>query len=166
MALVAAAGRAEGPAEVKLPDPVAATFKAQFPKAEIQKLTSEEEEGVVVYDFEFKDGDAEKETDIAADGTMMEWTLVIPAEKIPPAAMKTIDKSAKGAALGRLEHIEVSYTTKAGKVVKLPEMVVRYAAELTKDGKRTEVIVNADGSVFEEPDWAAAVPVPKAPKGH
>ena len=41
---------------VKLPDPVTKTFQATFPKAQITKLDAEEENGVTVYDIEFKDG--------------------------------------------------------------------------------------------------------------
>ena len=100
-ALVASTGRAQTPVtEDKLPEPVAKTFRAAFPKAEIQKLDVEKEEGVDVYDFEFKDGDVEKETDIAGDGTMMESTVVIAPEAVPAAAMKTIQAVAKKATLG------------------------------------------------------------------
>ena len=32
---------------------------------------------MTVYDLEFRDGTTEKETDIAEDGTMLEYTIVI-----------------------------------------------------------------------------------------
>ena len=51
-------------------DAVSKTFKANFPKAVIEKLEYEVENGVGVYDFEFKNGDLEQECDIAADGTL------------------------------------------------------------------------------------------------
>lgn len=152
----APAGATEAPAPVKPPPPVEKTFQAQFPKAEIQKLTSEVEEGVTVYDFEFKQGDTEKETDIAGDGTMLEWTLVIPQDSIPAPVMKVINASAKGAKLGRLERIEVSYGLEDAKIVKLAKPLTRYAAEMTRGDQMAEVIVNSDGTVFEKPVWVTS----------
>ncbi len=107
--------------EIKLPDAVTKTFKKTFPKGEINKLDVDVENGgVTVYDIEFKDGAIDKETDIAADGTMLEFTVVVEAKAVPPAAMKAVRKAAEGATMGRIEQIEISYETKDGKVIKLP----------------------------------------------
>ena len=165
LALAATAGLAEEKAaKPKLPDAVAKTFATAFPKGEIQKADAEEEEGVTIYDLEFKDGDTEKETDIAADGTMLEFTLVVAADAFPAPVMKTVKDAAQGATLGRLEKISVSYEPKDGKVVKLPETLTRYAAEMAKGKKTAEVIVNADGTVFEAPEWVEPKPEAKAAK--
>ena len=52
-----ATGRAQDrDLEAKLPAPVKKTFRAQFPKAVIEKLDVEEEDGVTMYDLEFRDG--------------------------------------------------------------------------------------------------------------
>ena len=139
----------------KLPEPVAKTFQAMFPKAAIEKVDATEENGIMVYDIEFKDGKQERETDIAADGTMLEHTLVIAAKAIPPAAMKAIKGAAKGAKLGRLERIEITHETKDGAVVKLPEVVTHYAAEMARREMHAEVIVAADGTVVEPPSWVS-----------
>lgn len=161
--LVAATSRSEETAtKTKLPDPVAATFKATFPNGEIQKVDAEVENGVTIYDFEFKDGDTEKETDIAADGTLLEYTVVVTADAVPEAALKSINTHAKGAKLGRLEHIEGTYETKDGKNIKLAAPLTRYAAEMTKGKMSAEIIVNADGTVAEAPEWVKATPAPKA----
>ncbi len=146
------------PVDSKLPDAVANTFKAKYPNGKIEKLDVTEEEGVNVYDIEFVDGKMEKETDIAEDGTMLEFTLVISAKDIPAAPLKAIRDNSRGARLGRMEKIEIDYITKDGKVEKLPGTVWRYAAEMTKKGQQAEVIVNADGTVSEAPSW---VPIPK-----
>ena len=162
-ALVASTALAQEKAtETKLPDAVEKTFRTAFPKGEIHKVDAEEENGVTVYDFEFKDGDSEKETDIAADGTMLEFTIVVVPDSIPAAAMKTISNAAKGAKIERLEHIEVSYETKDGKVVKLPKVLTRYAAEMSKRQKRAEVVVNPDGTVIDSPEWIAVEAKPEA----
>lgn len=164
LAFVATASRSGPVAPEDLPEPVARTFKTVFPNGTIQKLTAEEEFGVVVYDFEFKAGDREKETDIAADGTMMESTLVIPAKAIPAKAMKRIQAAAKGAKVGRLEWIEMRYEPKDGKVVPLAAPVIKYAAEMTKGRNQAEIIVGADGRVIEEPEWLP-IAAPPAPAG-
>jgi hypothetical protein len=136
---------------IKLPDSVAKTFQATFPKAQITKLDVDEEDGVTVYDIEFKDGAVEKETDITADGTMLEFTVVIRAKEVPAAAMKTVRAAAKGGKIGRIERIEISYETKDGKAMKLNKPVTHYAAEITKGGKTSEVVVAPDGSRVVEP---------------
>ena len=143
----------ELPISTHLPDAVDGTFKTRFPNAEISKLDVTEENGVMVYDIEFADGKTEKETDIAEDGTMLEFTLVIDARAIPAAPMKSIRKAAAGARFGRMERIELGYETEDGKVVKLPETQIRFAAELSKGSKKTEVIVDRSGAVVERPDW-------------
>jgi hypothetical protein len=134
---------------IKLPDPVAKTFQAAFPKAEILKVDAEEENGVTVYDLEFKDGTTEKETDITADGTMLEFTVVIPAKKVPAAAMKAVRAAAKGAKIGRIEQVEISHETKDGKAVKLGKPVTHYAVEIVKGDKTSEIVVAPDGTVIE-----------------
>src|SRR4051812_12950147 len=85
----------EAKAETKLPDAVRKTFDAKFPKAKIEKVDVEKENGVEVYDFEFKDGKTDKECDIATDGTMLEYTVVIDTKEVPEEAMKPIDKAAE-----------------------------------------------------------------------
>lgn len=139
--------------DTALPDLVAKTFKAAFPNAEILKVDVDAEEGVAVYDLEFKDGATEKETDITADGTMLEFTIVVGTEDVPAAAMKTVRQAAEGAAIGRIEYIEISYEAKNGRVVKLPETVINYAVEMTRGDKTSEIVVNPDGTVLEPARW-------------
>jgi hypothetical protein len=143
----------------KMPEVVAATFRAVFPNGTIQKLDVGEENGVMVYDFEFTAGARGKETDIIGDGTMIESTLVISAADIPPAAMKTIRKHARGATMGRMEWIETFYDLEGGKAVKLPKPRITYAVELARPGRTAEVMVDPAGKVTEPPVWT-----PKAGK--
>ena len=155
LSLAVTAGRAEPKTREKidLPEPVQKTFKAKFPKAEIEKVEVEEEDGVTVYDIEFTEGDVEKETDITADGIMLEFTIVIDAKSVPAPAMKVIEKVAEGAKMKRIERVEISYETKDGKAVKLPKPVTRYAVEMTKGDKTAEIVVDPDGKVVESPQW-------------
>ena len=155
LTLLPAAARAQKAPEKKLSEVVRKTFEAKFPNAQIQKVDVEEEEGVTVYDVEFKDADGEKETDIAADGTMLEITYVIQPKDLPAAVAKPILKAAEGATKGRTERIEIKYQTKDGKVVKLPKPVTHYAMEMTKGDRSAEIVVDSDGKVLEEPKWSA-----------
>jgi hypothetical protein len=147
--------KVEKPA-VKLPEPVARTFQTTFPKAEITKLDVDEENGVTVYDLEFKDGATEKETDITADGTMLEFTIVIPARQVPAPALRAVRAAAKGAKIGRIERIEIGYETKDAKVVKPDAPLTRYAVALTRGGQSTEIVVAPDGVVVEPARWGDA----------
>jgi hypothetical protein len=156
LALTPSPGRAQSATtEDKLPTPVRKTFRTQFPNAVIEKLEVEVEGGVTVYDFEFKDGTIEKETDITAEGVMLEFTVVIDAKAVPAAAMQAIRKGAGGATLKRIEQIEISYETKDGKIIKLPRPVTQYAVELEKGDQSAEIVVTPEGKVIEEPKWSA-----------
>lgn len=99
--------------------------------------------------MEFKDGATEKETDITADGTMLEFTIVVDAGDVPAAAMQTLQQTAKGALIRRIEYIEISYETKDGRVVKLPKSIVHYAFEIARADKVTEIVVNPDGTMVK-----------------
>ncbi|OHB84631.1 MAG: hypothetical protein A2Z38_04635 [Planctomycetes bacterium RBG_19FT_COMBO_48_8] len=87
---------------------------------------------------------------------MLEFTIVVDAEDVPAAVMKTVRQAAEGAVIGRIEYIEISYETKNGRVLKLPETVINYAVELTRGDKTTEIVVNPDGIVVEPAGWGDA----------
>jgi uncharacterized membrane protein YkoI len=150
--------------EVKLPNPVKKTFAAKFPNGEIFKVDVEEENGVTVYDLEFKDGGVEKETDITADGTMLEFTVVVDAKAVPEAVMKTIKRAAEGATIKRIECVEIGYDTKEGKVIKRPKPVTRYEVELAKGKRTAEFVVAQDGKVVEPARWGPEEKVQKHEK--
>jgi hypothetical protein len=139
--------------QTPLPDAVRKTFESHFPKAEIDKVAAEEENGVQVYDFEFHEGKAEKETDITADGTMIEVTFVITPKDVPKKALKPIDEAAKGATKGRTEKILITHELKEGKVIKLPKQLTHYAVEMKKGDEHAEIVVDAAGKVVEAPKW-------------
>jgi uncharacterized membrane protein YkoI len=150
LAFLPATGHAQKPAtDTKLPDAVKKTFEARFPKGQIEKVDADQEGGVTVYDIEFKDGATSKETDITADGTMLEFTVVIDAKAVPEAAMKPIREAAAGATMKRVERIEISHETKDGKTIKLPKAVTHYAVELKKGDQEAEIVVDAAGKVLE-----------------
>ena len=136
--------------EMPLTDTVSKAFKAAFPKGEITKVDMDEENGVWVCDIEFRNGEVEQETDIAADGTILEVTLVVDAKAVPDAAMKAIQKAAEGGKITRIEKIDISYETKDGKVSRLAKPVTHFAAEYAKGDATAEVVVMPDGAPVKE----------------
>ncbi|MCG3179195.1 MAG: hypothetical protein BIFFINMI_01528 [Phycisphaerae bacterium] len=137
--------------KIQLPAAIEKAFRSQFAKAKVRKIEVEVENGVAVYDFEFRNGAAEQECDIAEDGTVLEVTLVVAPKDVPEAAMKAITAHApEGARLGRIERITIGYELKDGKPLKLTEPATRYAAEYSKDGKEGEVEVTPDGAEVKE----------------
>lgn len=141
--------------ETKLPEKVRKTFLDKFPNAVINKLDEEKEGGVTVYDIEFRDGKSQKETDIAEDGTMLEYTVYLTNKTVPKQALRKMEAAAKehNAKMGTLERIEVSYETKDGKVVKLGKPQTRYAMELKKDGQTSEIEVDERGRIIAPPKF-------------
>ena len=116
-------------------------------------MDSEEEGGVTVYDVEFRDGTSEKETDITADGTMLEFTVVIDEKDVPAAAMKPIRAAAEGATMKRIERIEISYETKDGKTIKLTETRHALCGGAVEGRSGAEIVVGTDGKVIEPARW-------------
>ena len=163
LAFIATAGLSDPITLEKVPEPVAKTFRTMFPNGVIEKLDAEEEDGVMVYDFEFRAGGREKETDISADGTMLESTLVVTAKAVPAPALKSIQAAAKGAKLGRLEWFETRYQLKEGKIIALATPEIHYAAEMTRRNQKAEVQVTPDGKVTAAPEWVSSAPAKTAP---
>ena len=143
--------------ETKLPEKVRKTFVDKFPNATINKADAEKEGGVEVWDIEFRDGRTHKETDIAEDGTMLEFTVYVPKKSVPKEAMKPMAAAAKDkdAKMGHIEKIEQTYETKDGKVVKLDKLKTTYAVEMTAGDQTAEIVVDEKGKVVEEPKWEA-----------
>ncbi|HEX4412689.1 MAG TPA: PepSY-like domain-containing protein [Lacipirellulaceae bacterium] len=142
----------------KLPAVVKKAFDAKYPKATIESVDAETENGIEIYDLEFRDGISEKEADFAKDGTLLESTLVIELKDVPKDAMNAIRKAAGDAKMGRVEKVEVNCNVKDGKITKLSKAELQYAVEIAKDGKHAEVTVDPQGKVVEPPQWEADKP--------
>lgn len=135
---------------MRLHGPVAKTFEAAFPKGEITKVDVDQEHGVTVYDLEFEDGGIAKQTDIAANGTMLEFTVVVDARAVPARAWTAIQRAAAGAVVKRIQKIEISHETKDGMVVKLSEPITHYAVEVAKGSQMREIVVTPDGTLAND----------------
>ncbi len=141
--------------EVELPAAVVEAIKANFPDAEIDKVEVGEEEGITLYDIEFKA--AMGEIEVAEDGTVIDVATIITMEELPEAAAQAIQKAAEGATIKQIEKSEVrSVITKEeekGTLVKLETPRYVYEAEFVKDDQRGEIEVDADGNIIEPLKW-------------
>ena len=141
--------------EVELPDAVAEAIKANIPDAEIDFVEVAEEDGITLYDIEFKADRGEIE--VAADGTVIDVVTVITMEELPEAAAKAIKDAIEDATILRLEKSEIRSEIKKegemGTLVKLDTPRYVYEAELEKDGQTGEIEVDAEGNITEPLKW-------------
>jgi len=135
----------------KLPAAVAEAIKNECPNCIIAKVAREKEDGIIVYDFEFRNGQGEM--DVAADGTILERETQVPTSKIPAPALDAISNA--GGTILLTETDEVRAEIKDGKVVKRDTPTIRYEADLVKEKKTSEVVVTPDGQITEGPKWKA-----------
>jgi len=146
-------GRVKKP---KLPAPVAEAVKSECPNCTIAKSTREKENGIVVYDLEFRNGQGEM--DVAADGTIIERETAVPTSRIPAPALEAILNA--GGSLLQVEADEVRAEIKDGSVVKLDPPKIRYEADLVTGNKTAELVVTPEGQVIEGPKWKRKVAKP------
>jgi hypothetical protein len=153
VAAPAARAFAQGKAESqrsRLPAAVARVVDASQPGAEIDKLEVEKEEGITVYDFEFKAGRGEM--DVAEDGTVLDVSTLVQMKDVPEAAAAVIQRAARGTTIKQLTKSEVRarIEKQGGKgritILAAPEYV--YEAELARGG---EVEVAAEGRIIKAP---------------
>jgi hypothetical protein len=137
----------------KLPAAVADAIKKECPNCEIARVTREKEDGIVVYDFEFRNGKGEM--DVTGDGTILERETPVPTSQIPAPALGGIRNA--GGSLLQVETDEVRAEIKDGKVVKLDTARIQYEADLIKGKEVVEIVVSADGQVIEAPKWKTKV---------
>jgi len=141
--------------EVELPAAVVEAIEANVPDAEIDFVEVAEEDGITLYDIEFKADRGEIE--VTADGTVIDVVTIITMEELPKAAAKAIQDAIEDATIKRLEKSEIRSEIKKegekGTVIKLDTPRYVYEAELVKDGQTGEIEVDADGNITEPLMW-------------
>jgi hypothetical protein len=146
VALAATAG-AGSPDRKDLPRAVAQAIDENFPGAEIHKLTREKENGVAIYDIEFKANRGEM--DLLEDGTVLDIATMVELKDVPEPAATIIQEAARGTRIKQLEKSEVRVRIeKTGTLSRLSPPACEYEAELAKGG---EVEVAADGRIIKGP---------------
>jgi hypothetical protein len=133
----------EGAKKIKesdVPAKVMSTVKEKFPKAKIDSIEKETENGKVIYDFEMKLEGVKWEADIQDDGTLLETEQEIKAKDAPVAVINAVkEKYPKGSIK------EVMAKTK-GSETKIHE----YEVVVRQEAKDHEVTVAPDGKITEE----------------
>jgi hypothetical protein len=126
----------------RIPSQVMATLTARFPGAEIQQWTREEEDGVVLYDFEFLQQGQKLEADIREDGSIHNWEREIPADELTEAVVAAVESEYPG-----FTHREIMAITAVVEGVETLEgyEIVFEAA----DGTAIEVMVTPEGVIAE-----------------
>ena len=162
-----AKAKPEVKAKVELPEAAAKALKDAFPKATVDEVKMEKEEGITVYEVELKEGKSETEVEVTADGTILEVETDVEMKDVPEAAAKAIQAAAEGAKIKEVSKEEVRAEIKkegeTAKIVKLEKPKTLYEAEIVKGDKKGEITVAADGTVVEPLKWKEEH---KGHKGH
>jgi uncharacterized membrane protein YkoI len=140
-----------GKAKVELPPAVAKTVADNRPSAQIAKVEVEKENGVKIYDLEFKGRQGEME--VAEDGSLMNIETVVEEKDVPKPVLDAIKKAAAGGNVKEIGKSEIHAEAKVGKITKLDAFKYVFEADLEKGNQRAEVEVAPDGKVIEAPKW-------------
>lgn len=135
----------------QLPEAVAQAIKTNCPRCSIDKATREIENGVTVFDIEFKRGQGE--IALVGDGTVVDRETAVSLNDIPSAARDAIQKAAAGAKIKQVSKGEIHAELRNGQVIKLTSPRYVYEAELQKGNEVAEVEVTSEGQVIEAPEW-------------
>jgi hypothetical protein len=121
-----------------LPDAARAIVKQSTKDDSVKKVTKEMAHGVTTYEIDYIDGSVACAMLLSAAGDVIESERGIAHEKIPAAAMAALKQRYPNATLGD--------AVVATKVV--------YEVEITVDGKKREVKVEASGAIDDKHgDW-------------
>lgn len=135
----------------QLPAAVKRALEGACPNCKIDKAAREVENGVTIYDFEFKHGKGEM--DVTEDGLVVSRETVVHEEKVEAPALAAIREAAAGGRIAQILKEEVSADLLEGKVVKLDAPKFFYEAELVKGDQVAEIKVTPSGEVTEAPVW-------------
>lgn len=126
-----------------IPAKVLDGLKEKFPKAEIQKWTREEEDGMVIYDIEFEQEGRKFEADIKEDGTIHNWEKAIMAADLPDAVKKAVEDKYPESTVKQVMAVT---DVQAGE-----DVLEGYEISLeTVEKNKTEITIAQDGKILEE----------------
>jgi uncharacterized membrane protein YkoI len=135
----------------QLPLAVVEAIKTNCSGCSIDKATREVENGVTIYDIEFKRGQGE--IALTGDGSVVDRETVVLLKDVPAAALDAIRKGASGAKIKQIAKGEIRAELKDGQIIKLASPRYVYEAELEKGGQMAEIEVSSEGQVIEAPVW-------------
>lgn len=130
----------------QLPKPVAASVGARFPGVQYTSITKETEaDGAVVYDIELTQKGRKFETDVKADGTIMEIEKDIAKDNWPKGLIQLVESKFPKAAIK--EVLEVNRVKDKKETPDHLEITLELA-----DKKSKEILTTLDGTkITEEP---------------
>ena len=140
------AGKEHKCEKVELPDAVKAKVEKLYPKAEIEKVEMEDEDGITVYEIEVEEEDVETELTISSDGTLIEVEEEIEADALPEA----IKQAVAGDEIEEAKKETNYWVVTSGILTKLDTPEVAYEVEVERDGVEMEIEFSPDGTVLEE----------------
>jgi uncharacterized membrane protein YkoI len=120
----------------KVPKPVKEALAKYATDAEVKKVEKGDEDGKTVYEFDIEQGTRKYELSLSRKGKFMGTEEDMDLSAMPEAARKALTDQATG---GKLSGGEKA-VDKNNKVT--------YEADIEKNGKKTEVAVDADGKVI------------------
>jgi hypothetical protein len=135
----------------QLPAAVVEAIKTNCPSCSIDKAAREVENGVTVYDIEFKRG--EGEIALTEDGSVIDRETVVKLKDVPAAAVEAIQKGAAGGKIKQIVKGTIHAELKDGQIIKLGSPKYVYEAELARGDQVAEIEVTAEGQVTEAPEW-------------
>ena len=120
-----------------LPEPVQKTVQEQTKNAKLRGLSKEVENGQTYYEAETIVNGKSRDILMDPSGAIVEVEEAAELGSIPQAARKAIETSAGSGKILKVETVSKG-------------SVVSYEAVVEKDGKKSEVAVNADGSMKKD----------------
>ncbi len=129
---------ADKPVKLKdLPPAVQRTVQELSKGATVRGLSTEVEHGRTTYEVEMTVNGHGKDVSMDASGKVIEVEEEVELESIPAAAKAAIEKAAAGGKIAKVEKVTGGRR-------------IAYEAALREDGKRSEVMVSADGRLLPE----------------
>lgn len=117
-----------------LPEAVQKTVKEQTNSAQLVGVSKDVENGKTFYEAETRANGKTRDVLIDSTGTVVEVEQEVTLDSIPEAAKKAIQTKAGSGKIVKVESVTKGST-------------VTYEAALSKHGKKSEVVVTADGVV-------------------
>lgn len=127
----------------QIPAQVMVALKTKFTEAAIQQWTSEEEDGVVLYDIEFEQQGRKFEADIKQDGTIDNWEREVAAADLPAVVMSVVRNKYPRSTIREIMAITV--VKEGNEALEGYEFVLE-----TADATGVEITVAPDGTILEE----------------
>ncbi len=119
-----------------LPAGVRATLEAQRPGEIPSEIEQENEDGRVVYEAEYRSGASNADITVDANGALVVVKTKIKAKDLPEAVAKSLEVKYPGAKVKEAESTNLGY----------------YELDLRVDGKKVEIIIQADGTTKNNPE--------------